>query len=80
MSFYLQLQHAITFMSIKLLVMFLINQSGVWSIKSEKMGKNVSKKPKMTSSNVLFCPQRPKDISFTEEERKQKKNQLESEF
>ena len=38
-----------------------------WSIKCQKMVKNVDQclpKPKMTSSNVLFCPQL-KDIQFT---------------
>ena len=46
---------------------FLINRLVVWSIKCQKMVKNVHQcfpKPKMTSSNVLFCPQL-KDIQFT---------------
>ena len=55
---------------------FLIDQLVVWAIKCQFVVINVDcfcPKPKITSSNVLFCPQ-PKYIQFTvtEEHRNQK--------
>ena len=53
-----------------MVIIFSINQSVVWSVKCQKMMKNVDQcfpKPEMTSSNVLFCPQ-PEDIQFIDAE------------
>ncbi len=54
-------------LSMDLSIIFSINRLVVSSIKCQKVVKNVDHclpKPKVTSSNVLFCPQ-PKDIQFT---------------
>lgn len=43
--------------SINLLIIFLINQLVVWSIKCQKMVKNDDHlEPQVESSSVLFCP------------------------
>ena len=56
------------------MIVFIADQSVVWSLKCQKMVKNavsVFQKLKMTASDVLFCPQ-PKYIQFTVRDKGQK--------